>query len=476
MKYTIADTHGRRVWPSSSAAASSPGRTRSRKGSRSSAATNTTVTPIPIDLNDEPDYADNKDKIKSVDELSVVAIITNNLAAPAKARLYLSNDATLTTVEEVEAEATLVFESPVVPASGKLKIEWADGFKYVQNRKAIEEEIFGDGIFVLYAIAADDAVQSRREGGDRDHDHGRRVVTRGVRRVSASPFARTSEDRPPRVSEARGSSHPFAAVRAIARRGGSRAPPARAMRTTRRSRQRNAGSYSLRPDLHSPHDQHDPSLSDTGRPHAGHVRMPSIVAMISLARTVSSGRIRMRTSASPSIVKPCVRRSVSPESIDDIPLPSRSDRTSCAFISPCSRQISTRSSSDRIVLVFGRQSRHELNPAVIAQRGSLDEFAPTLGTIRHSNLPWRARVRQSATSYHDLAEHLSRFHQSMRFGGVLEIHDLPDDGAHPALENETQRREKLVPSNPSSIRSPRAAGRRPGEDPCRHRIPSSRRR
>jgi hypothetical protein len=65
-------------------------------------ATNTTITRIPIDLNDEQEWVDHKDDIKTVDELSVVAIITNNLAVPAKARLYLSNDDGLTTVEEVE--------------------------------------------------------------------------------------------------------------------------------------------------------------------------------------------------------------------------------------------------------------------------------------------------------------------------------------------------------------------------------------
>jgi hypothetical protein len=120
------------------------------------AVTKTEVTRIPIDLNEEADYKDNKDKIKSVDELSVVAILTNNRAAPAKARLYLSNDETLTTVDQVETVATLVFESPEVPASDKLKIHWADGFKYVQNRKTIEKEILGDGIFQLYAIALGD--------------------------------------------------------------------------------------------------------------------------------------------------------------------------------------------------------------------------------------------------------------------------------------------------------------------------------
>ena len=123
------------------------------QGVDATAVTKTEVTRIPIDLNEEPDYEENKDKIKSIDELSVVAILTNNRAFPAKARLYLSNDETLTTVGEVETEATLVFESPEVPASAKLKIHWADGFKYVQNRKAIEKEILGDGIFQLYAIA-----------------------------------------------------------------------------------------------------------------------------------------------------------------------------------------------------------------------------------------------------------------------------------------------------------------------------------
>ena len=119
------------------------------------ATTNTTITPILVDLNEEPDYADNKDNIKSVDEISVVAIITNNLPAPATARLYLSNDESLTTVEDIEAEATLVYESPTIPASGMLKIGWKDGFKYVQNQDAIEKEVFGDGIFIIYAIAAD---------------------------------------------------------------------------------------------------------------------------------------------------------------------------------------------------------------------------------------------------------------------------------------------------------------------------------
>ncbi len=115
--------------------------------------TNTTVTPVPIDLNEEEDYVEHKDDIKSVDGISVVAIVENNLPAAAKMQIYISDDATLTTVDAVKSEAKLVFVSPTVPASETLKIGWADGFKYMVDEKPVIEQILGDGVFVVYAIA-----------------------------------------------------------------------------------------------------------------------------------------------------------------------------------------------------------------------------------------------------------------------------------------------------------------------------------
>ena len=117
------------------------------------ATTNTTVTPVPIDLNDEPDYVDHKDSIKTVDGISVVAIVTNNLPAAAKMQIYISDDATLTTVDEVKSDAKLVFVSPTVPASDTLKIGWADGFKYMVDEKPVVDQILGDGVFFVYAVA-----------------------------------------------------------------------------------------------------------------------------------------------------------------------------------------------------------------------------------------------------------------------------------------------------------------------------------
>ncbi len=119
--------------------------------------TNLLVTPIPVNLNDEEDYVEHKDKIKSVDDISVVAIIRNNRSAAADVKMYISDDPNLATVADVTnpAKATLVFVGPTVPASGTLKIGWADGFRYIVDKQAVIEQILGDGVFSLYAVAGD---------------------------------------------------------------------------------------------------------------------------------------------------------------------------------------------------------------------------------------------------------------------------------------------------------------------------------
>lgn len=117
------------------------------------ATTNTAVAPVPVDLNEEPDYVEHKADIKSVDGISVVAIVKNNLTAAAKMQIYVSDDAGLTTVDEVKSDAKLVFVSPTVPASETLKIGWADGFKYMVDEKPVVDQILGDGVFVVYALA-----------------------------------------------------------------------------------------------------------------------------------------------------------------------------------------------------------------------------------------------------------------------------------------------------------------------------------
>lgn len=115
--------------------------------------TNVAMLPIAVDLNDEEDYVEHKDKIKSVDEISVVAIIKNNLNTDADVKMYLSDD--FLTIDDISdpTKATLVFDGPTVPASGTLRIGWTDGFRYLVNEKVLINQVLGDGKFYLYAVA-----------------------------------------------------------------------------------------------------------------------------------------------------------------------------------------------------------------------------------------------------------------------------------------------------------------------------------
>ncbi|MEJ2722547.1 MAG: hypothetical protein P8181_15625, partial [bacterium] len=100
--------------------------------------------------------ADNKDKIKSIDAISIIAIVKNNQPVDAKAAFYISDDPGLTDPEDIKDpnQATLVFVSPSVPGNGRIQIDWADGFKYIENQQAIEKQVLGDGIFTVYAIGS----------------------------------------------------------------------------------------------------------------------------------------------------------------------------------------------------------------------------------------------------------------------------------------------------------------------------------
>jgi hypothetical protein len=117
------------------------------------ATSNLKVNKIEVHLDTEDDYAEHKDKIKSIDGISVVAVIKNNRDEPTRMKLYISNDTSLVDVGTIESDATPVFLSPTVPASDSLRIGWAEGFQYIKNKDALINEILGDGVFTLYAIA-----------------------------------------------------------------------------------------------------------------------------------------------------------------------------------------------------------------------------------------------------------------------------------------------------------------------------------
>ena len=113
----------------------------------------TAVNKYLVDLNENDDYAEHKDKIESVDGIAIIAVIRNHISTPAKATVYISDDGTLGSVAEVTAEADLVFISPTVPGNDQITIGWMDGFSHVVDAQPIIDQILGDGIFWIYAIA-----------------------------------------------------------------------------------------------------------------------------------------------------------------------------------------------------------------------------------------------------------------------------------------------------------------------------------
>jgi hypothetical protein len=113
-----------------------------------------------LDLNTNSDFADNKDKIKSVDAVSFVARIKNNETSASAAELYISRNAGLSTVAEIRDEAIPVFITPSIPAGDTLLIKWNDSFKYMRNLDSLFYFVKELGAFSVYGIADTDSTFS----------------------------------------------------------------------------------------------------------------------------------------------------------------------------------------------------------------------------------------------------------------------------------------------------------------------------
>ena len=101
------------------------------------------------DLNS--DYNDNKDKLKSIDAVTLVGDVINSGSAAANMNIYLS-DNQYSTPSEVEQNATLIFESPNIPVGDTLQLHWADGMSYMRNFDVLFQQVKDDGEFYLYGI------------------------------------------------------------------------------------------------------------------------------------------------------------------------------------------------------------------------------------------------------------------------------------------------------------------------------------
>ena len=123
------------------------------QGFEITATTDTNVNKYDVDLTDNQDWQDNKDKVVSIDAVAIVAWIFNREAANI-GEVYWSDDPNLTTVAAVRNNATRIMVTPTINPSPPLnQINWQDGLAAMENTDSLIEQVLGDGVFTVYGIA-----------------------------------------------------------------------------------------------------------------------------------------------------------------------------------------------------------------------------------------------------------------------------------------------------------------------------------
>jgi hypothetical protein len=106
-----------------------------------------------VDLNEESDYEEHRDEITGIDRIMIAANIENSGAYPITAQIFLDTISTWTTVAEVEANATLVYDPDFEIAAGETRlITMADGLDYMENTDFMEDLVLNVGTFTSYVV------------------------------------------------------------------------------------------------------------------------------------------------------------------------------------------------------------------------------------------------------------------------------------------------------------------------------------
>ena len=110
--------------------------------------TDTQFNSVAIDLTEEEDWRDNQDKLDEIYNLLFYGWFENHLSTEATGQLYVYKDGSLTTIAEVQANATLVLDGLVLPPSSMVEVTLTE-----VKLEPIKDLIM-EGKFQLYAIAA----------------------------------------------------------------------------------------------------------------------------------------------------------------------------------------------------------------------------------------------------------------------------------------------------------------------------------
>lgn len=115
------------------------------------------VKELAVNLNDNSDFKDNKDKIKSVDEVGFVFQAINNLAFGATGQIYASKTpVTPLTAAAVRAGATLVLTGLTLNAGPGVatNVTYDESLSHEVNQSTLAA-LVKEGTFYLYGIASE---------------------------------------------------------------------------------------------------------------------------------------------------------------------------------------------------------------------------------------------------------------------------------------------------------------------------------
>ncbi len=107
---------------------------------------------VEVDLTTNEDYNDNKDKIKSIDQVTVTGTLANLQPEDNQAEIWLADSGNYVTPAEVREDAIRIFTSPVIPGDSTIFISWSDGLSHIENIGALKDAA-EEGHFWLYGLA-----------------------------------------------------------------------------------------------------------------------------------------------------------------------------------------------------------------------------------------------------------------------------------------------------------------------------------
>jgi hypothetical protein len=105
-----------------------------------------------VDLNDNDDYREHHDKIKSVEAFGFKVEVSNLIGSTANAEGYLSFfELNSPTVEEIQTQATRIFSGIPLQPNETRAITYEESQNYLERLDVIDEAV-KEGVFWFYAI------------------------------------------------------------------------------------------------------------------------------------------------------------------------------------------------------------------------------------------------------------------------------------------------------------------------------------